>query len=132
MRNNIRGNLLIITQCHIPKKLSADAKKSLSAYSKIIGTNVHNGGGAAFQVFLSAFWDKVVGVLISKKRQYIVIYNALPLIIKLLLNFFQLFQLRHQEFSTRYQISFTNFNFFKPQSVKKCVRGGFFSRHYAN
>ena len=56
LRNNIRGNLLIITQCHIPKKLSADAKESLSAYSKIIGTNVHNGGGS-----ISSFFKRFLG-----------------------------------------------------------------------
>ena len=34
------GNLVIITQCHIPTRLSADAKKQLQDYSEIIGTDV--------------------------------------------------------------------------------------------
>jgi len=39
IRGNVRGNLVVITQCHIPKNLSADAKEKLMQYSEIIGTN---------------------------------------------------------------------------------------------
>lgn len=38
LRGNSRGNLIIITQCHIPKSLSADAKEKLMSYSHAIGT----------------------------------------------------------------------------------------------
>lgn len=50
LRSNTRGNLVIITQCHVPKKLSQDAKKALSTYSDIIGTNIkdHNGSISGF------------------------------------------------------------------------------------
>lgn len=38
LRGNSRGSLIIITQCHIPKSLNADAKQKLMAYSESIGT----------------------------------------------------------------------------------------------
>ena len=47
-RKGTRGNLVIITQCHIPKKISADAKKLLSSYSSIIGTSTDDGGIVSF------------------------------------------------------------------------------------
>jgi molecular chaperone DnaJ len=47
-RTGVRGNLVIITQCHIPKKISADAKKSLTEYSNIIGTDTQNSGIVSF------------------------------------------------------------------------------------
>lgn len=50
-----KGNLVIITQCDIPKKLEADAKKSLLEYAEKIGTttNNYNGGiGGFFKKFL--------------------------------------------------------------------------------
>ena len=56
LRSNIRGNLVIITQCHIPKKLQADAKKTLTEYSKIIGTNVHTGNGS-----ITGFFKRFLG-----------------------------------------------------------------------
>ncbi|HXW85828.1 MAG TPA: molecular chaperone DnaJ [Candidatus Bathyarchaeia archaeon] len=40
LRNNSRGNLVVITQCHIPGKLASDAKEKLAEYSKILGTNI--------------------------------------------------------------------------------------------
>ena len=54
LRSNTRGNLVVITKCHIPKKLSADAKKALTEYSKIIGTNTESNGSIAsfFKRFL--------------------------------------------------------------------------------
>lgn len=45
LRSNARGNFVIITKCHIPKKLDAEAKKLLQEYSKNIGTNVDNSEG---------------------------------------------------------------------------------------
>lgn len=50
LRSKTRGNLVIITKCHIPKKIPTEAKKSLSSYSKIIGTdtNAHEGSIAGF------------------------------------------------------------------------------------
>lgn len=47
-RKGVRGNLVIITQCHIPKKISADAKKLLTDYSSIIGTSTEDGGIVSF------------------------------------------------------------------------------------
>ena len=47
-RKGVRGNLVIITQCHIPKKISADAKKLLTDYSSIIGTSAEDGGIVSF------------------------------------------------------------------------------------
>jgi molecular chaperone DnaJ len=38
LRNKVRGNLVIIAKCSIPKKLSPDAKKLLTDYSDLIGT----------------------------------------------------------------------------------------------
>lgn len=39
VRGSVRGNLIVITQCHIPKNISTDAKTKLMEYSEIIGTN---------------------------------------------------------------------------------------------
>jgi molecular chaperone DnaJ len=47
-RKGFRGNLVIITQCHIPKKIPADAKKILTDYSKIIGTDTQDSGIVSF------------------------------------------------------------------------------------
>lgn len=53
-RPGIRGNLVIITQCHIPKKVSTEAKKLLTEYSNIIGTQSDESSGIAsfFKKFL--------------------------------------------------------------------------------
>lgn len=56
LRNKMRGNLVVITQCHVPKKLSADAKKKLTEYSNIIGTDTKESEG-----FISAFFKKFLG-----------------------------------------------------------------------
>jgi molecular chaperone DnaJ len=47
-KKGVRGNLVLLTQCHIPKKISTDAKKHLSSYSDIIGTNTEDGGIVSF------------------------------------------------------------------------------------
>lgn len=57
LRSTIRGNLVIITQCHIPKKLSPTAKKALSNYSKEIGTTVTNDKDS----YIASFFKKFLG-----------------------------------------------------------------------
>ncbi len=47
-RKGFHGNLVIIAQCHIPKKVSVEAKKMLTDYSSIIGTNAEDGGIMSF------------------------------------------------------------------------------------
>ncbi|TET06048.1 molecular chaperone DnaJ [Candidatus Dependentiae bacterium] len=41
LRGSGAGNMVVITQCHIPKKPSAEAKKVLAEYSKCIGTETN-------------------------------------------------------------------------------------------
>lgn len=54
LRSNARGNLIVITKCHIPKKLSTEAKELLINYSKAIGTDTESNGSIAsfFKKFL--------------------------------------------------------------------------------
>ena len=54
LRSNARGNLIVITKCHIPKKLSSEAKELLINYSKVVGTDTESHGGIAsfFKKFL--------------------------------------------------------------------------------
>lgn len=56
LRGKTRGNLIIITQCFIPQKLSADAKKKLQEYSDIIGTQPANTEGT-----IASFFKKFLG-----------------------------------------------------------------------
>lgn len=56
LRNNVHGNLVIITQCHIPKKLSNEAKKQLTDYSEQIGTEPHDNEGT-----IAGFFKKFLG-----------------------------------------------------------------------
>lgn len=56
LRNKTRGNLVVITQCHIPKKLSADAKKLLTDYSDIVGTEAKDDEWS-----ISGFFKKFLG-----------------------------------------------------------------------
>lgn len=58
LRSNIRGNLVVITQCHIPKKLSTEAKKILNAYSKEIGTVVNDTMSGSY---IGSFFKKFLG-----------------------------------------------------------------------
>ncbi len=53
---NFRGNLVVITKCHIPKKLSPAAKKVLNDYSKLIGTETESNGSS-----LVGFFKKFLG-----------------------------------------------------------------------
>lgn len=50
------GNLVIITQCQIPKKLSESAKTLLKDYSEVIGTDTKSDNG-----FISSFFKKFLG-----------------------------------------------------------------------
>lgn len=56
LKSNARGNLIVITQCHIPKRLSAESKEALQQYSEHIGTDVNSDNtgtiGAFFKKFL--------------------------------------------------------------------------------
>ena len=50
------GNLIVITQCQIPKKLNDQAKDLLKNYSEVIGTETKNEDG-----FISSFFKKFLG-----------------------------------------------------------------------
>lgn len=54
LRSKVSGNLVIITQCHIPTKLGTDAKNVLIEYSKLIGTGTDTNEGIVgfFKKFL--------------------------------------------------------------------------------
>ncbi|MGC2310483.1 MAG: molecular chaperone DnaJ [Candidatus Babeliaceae bacterium] len=51
-----RGNLIVITNCDIPKKLSAEAETTLREYSEIIGTKIDAAKGT-----ISGFFKKFLG-----------------------------------------------------------------------
>jgi len=55
LRGKTRGDLVIITQCFIPSKISADAKKKLQEYSDMVGTQANNDG------FITSFFKKFLG-----------------------------------------------------------------------
>ncbi len=55
LRGKTNGNLVIITQCFIPTKISADAKKKLQEYSDIVGTQASEDG------FITSFFKKFLG-----------------------------------------------------------------------
>jgi molecular chaperone DnaJ len=48
IRGKGRGNLIVITQCDIPKKLPAEAEKKLKEYAELIGTDTGAGSGKGF------------------------------------------------------------------------------------
>jgi molecular chaperone DnaJ len=56
LRGKGRGNLIVITQCHIPKKLSTKAKQQLKEYSNEIGSSVNDDEGT-----ISGFFKKFLG-----------------------------------------------------------------------
>ena len=56
LRTNVRGNLVIITNCDIPKKLSNTAKEALTTYSREIGTTIEGNSGT-----ISGFFKKFLG-----------------------------------------------------------------------
>ena len=51
LRGKGRGNLVVITQCHIPKKLPKDAQVQLKEYAKIIGDKPEDNGGGIYGFF---------------------------------------------------------------------------------
>lgn len=51
LRTKSRGNLVVITKCHIPKKISPEAKKPLMEYSELIGTSVEDKDGSIIGFF---------------------------------------------------------------------------------
>lgn len=56
LRNKNYGNMIVITNCHIPKKLSTDAKKLLVEYSEQIGTSTDAREGS-----ITSFFKKFLG-----------------------------------------------------------------------
>ena len=56
LRGTGTGNLVVITQCQIPKKLSDSAKDLLKNYSESIGTETKSEDG-----FISSFFKKFLG-----------------------------------------------------------------------
>lgn len=56
LRGNAFGNLVIITQCYIPKKLDAAAKKALTDYSALVGTQADTKDG-----YIAGFFKKFLG-----------------------------------------------------------------------
>lgn len=51
IRNKIRGNLVIVTQCYVPKKISTAAKDALSTYAQEVGNEVGDGNGSILGFF---------------------------------------------------------------------------------
>jgi molecular chaperone DnaJ len=56
LRSKSYGNLVVITNCHIPKKLSTEAKRLLTDYSEQIGTSTDNHEGS-----IRSFFKKFLG-----------------------------------------------------------------------
>jgi len=56
LRGRGRGDMVIITQCHIPKNLSTESKEILKQYSKEIGTSINDGEGT-----ITGFFKKFLG-----------------------------------------------------------------------
>lgn len=59
LASKVNGNLIVITQCHVPKKLSETAKESLKAYSEEIGTDTTKAGDTGF---ISGLFKKFLGL----------------------------------------------------------------------
>ncbi len=57
--SKVNGNLVVITQCHVPKKLSEDAKEALKVYSAEIGTDTTKSGDSGF---ISGLFKKFLGL----------------------------------------------------------------------
>lgn len=56
IRGTARGNLVVITICHIPTKLTEPAKEALMTYSNLIGTQVTEPTGG-----IASFFKKFLG-----------------------------------------------------------------------
>ncbi|MBI2353147.1 molecular chaperone DnaJ [Candidatus Dependentiae bacterium] len=57
IRGSGTGNLIIITQCHIPKKLNEKEKNLLQSYSDTLGTDVSD----SKEGFITSFFKKFLG-----------------------------------------------------------------------
>jgi molecular chaperone DnaJ len=55
LRSKGRGDLIVTPTCHIPKKLSPDAEKTLQAYSEQIGTGVDDTSAGTIAGFFKRF-----------------------------------------------------------------------------
>lgn len=55
LRGNVQGNLVIITQCHIPKKINAEAKKDLMSYATHVASAESSDG------YIATFFKKFLG-----------------------------------------------------------------------
>lgn len=55
LKSNTRGNMVLIAECHIPTKIDNAAKKLLTDYSSIIGTDTQASGT------ISSFFKKFLG-----------------------------------------------------------------------
>lgn len=58
LKSKTRGNLVVITQCHVPKKLDTDTKEILKNYSEKIGTDTSKNGEGT----ISGFFKKFLGI----------------------------------------------------------------------
>lgn len=56
LRKSGNGDMVVTTQCHIPKKITAEAKDTLEKYSAIIGTTVHDNDNS-----IVGFFKKFLG-----------------------------------------------------------------------
>ncbi|PKN03302.1 molecular chaperone DnaJ [Candidatus Dependentiae bacterium HGW-Dependentiae-1] len=56
LRGNVRGNLVVVTKCHIPKKLTPEAKAVLTQYSDLIGTDAADKDSG-----ITSFFKKFLG-----------------------------------------------------------------------
>lgn len=56
LRSRARGSLIVITQCHIPKKLSDEAKENLKKYSELISHDTDDAPGS-----IRGFFKKFLG-----------------------------------------------------------------------
>lgn len=56
LKSRTNGDLVVMVQCDIPKKLSTEAKDALTKYSEVIGTNTNNGEGT-----ITGFFKRFLG-----------------------------------------------------------------------
>lgn len=56
LKSSVYGNLIVITQCHIPKKINAEEKNLLAQYSELIGTNPNQSESG-----ISGFFKRFLG-----------------------------------------------------------------------
>lgn len=55
IRTKQTGNLIVITQCHIPKKLSKEAKDALKTYDELLGTEINDEESGSIIGFFKKF-----------------------------------------------------------------------------